>query len=225
MFLIGVQMRVKSFTLGAATFLACIPVAQANTVVWAADVVPYPTSILDVSTSKENQVSGISTAIFDVNSGQYRFQGFCIEIEQKPWSSNPYTRTVMSKTDARYGLLSKLYENWFGATKTSATATSAFGATIWEIQYDAGKPLSFSNGEFRINSASSDVLSLANTMLSSVLSATAAVGSWEFTIWDNPVDQALLEGKQVPAIVPLPATAGLLGLGLLALSRRRKTQV
>jgi hypothetical protein len=212
----------KFFALGVLSLMAFVPAARANTVVWTANTNPLPIGELNVSTSKENQNSGVSTAIFDVNSGQYQFQGFCIEIEQKPWSTRSYTRTVMSTTDARYSLLSKLYQNWFGFSKTSGEATSAFGAAIWEIQYDAVNPLSFSNGEFRINSAPADVLSIANTMLSSVLSATSAVGNWEFTVWDNPVDQALLEGKELPANVPLPATAGLLGLGLLALGWRRK---
>ncbi len=207
--------------LSAVALISFAPAVMANVVVWSADVNPYPTAQLDVSTSRANQVSGISTAIFDVNNGQYSFQGFCIEIEQEPWSSNPYNRTIIASSDPRFNYFSKLYQNHFASTKTSATAASAFGALLWEIQYDASNGLNLSGGEFRVNNAPADVLGVAAQMLASVTSATSLLGTWEFTVWDNPVDQALLEGKQV-SNVPVPATAGLIGLGLLAFAKRRK---
>ncbi len=214
-------MKLKSI-IGAA-LIASSPLAHANVLEFVDGLHPYDASIkLDVQTSRAQQNSGISGATFLAN-GNYQFDAFCIEIEQHPWTTNPYTRTIMSTTDARYGNLSRLYANWYDFSKTSGIGLAAFATAIWEIQYDSKGSLNFKAGEFLVNKAPQAVLDLANQMITSVQSSNTVFNQWQFTIWANPVDQDLLEGKVV-STVPVPATLSILGLGLLGLGlRSRKT--
>jgi hypothetical protein len=213
----------KFKTIFGAALIASSPIAHANVLEFVDNLRPYDASIkLDVQTSRAQQNSGVSGATFLAN-GNYQFEAFCIEIEQHPWATNPYTRTIMSTADERYGNLSRLYANWYDIAKTSGLATAAFATAIWEIQYDSKGSLNFKAGEFRVNVGPQAVLDLANQMISSVQSSNTVFNQWQFTIWANPVDQDLLEGKVV-ATVPVPATLSILGLGLLALGLRSRTK-
>jgi hypothetical protein len=193
-------------------------IASADILKFDADLSPYdPNLKLDVQIPTFRHNSGVSGATFIAN-GTYKFEAFCIELDQDPWETHPYDRTVMLMSDPRYANYAKLYENWYGVAKASAVGTAAFATAIWEIQYDsANGPLDYSGGTFIVNAGPASVLALLSQMLTSVNSPKTPVPQgWEFVTWGNPFDQDLLEGRRV-AIVPVPGTLAVTLLGLFAL--------
>jgi hypothetical protein len=203
------------FVLG---FTAATQQANAAAILsYGGDLTPYDLSIqLDIQTPARREVGAISGAIF-VADGSYRFEALCIEIEQDPWFTNPYTSTLISTSDVRFTNLAKLYGNWYTASKADATKFSAFATVLREIQYDSGNGLNLSGGTFKVNSAPASVLSYANQIVSSLLTSNAPTpAGWQFVVWGNPVDQDLLEAR-APSNVPAPGTLAILGLGVFAL--------
>jgi hypothetical protein len=198
--------------------------ASANIVTFVSDLASYDNSIvLDFQIPGTRQESAISGATFSAN-GVYVFDAFCVEMEQEPWSSNLYKRSVLSSTDIRYSSFSKLYNNWYSATKTSGIVTAAFAMAIYEIQYDsASASLNFSSGNFKLNGGPQNVVALANQMLAFGNAPNAATPlGWEFTIWNNPVDQDLIEGRRISVPAPSGMLLGLVGLlGMAGISRHR----
>jgi hypothetical protein len=218
-------MKIAAVSIALSTVLFCAN-SSANIVTYVSELPSYDGSIiLDFQIPTLRQVSAVSGATFTAN-GNYNFDAFCIEMEQEPWSTNPYQRSILNSSDARYVSFSKLYNNWYSSTKTSGVTTAAFAMALYEIQYDfALGALNFSNGNFKINGGPQNVLTLANQMLTSVNAPNSATPQgWEFTIWNNRIDQDLIEGRRLAAV---PAPSGLfLGfvglLGMIGLNRARR---
>jgi hypothetical protein len=191
--------------------------ASAAILTYNSELSPYDIDLrLDVQTPLKREISAISGANF-LADGNYAFEGLCIEIEQDPWLTQEYTRTVLTVADSRYSNLAKLYGTWYSASKASAVGLSAFATAAREIQYDSVGSLNLSAGNFIVNAGPAEVLTLANQMVASIKAAGAPVPSgWEFFIWSNPVDQDLLDGHRV-ATVPVPGTLAVLLGGLFAL--------
>jgi hypothetical protein len=192
--------------------------SAAEIVQYKSDLANFDASImLTMSTPTITETDAGSVANFVAN-GNYSFVAFCIEMEQMPWSTNPYNKTIIASTDPRYGNLARLYNTWYDVALTTGAGISAFGAAVREIQYDSGKnALNYGTGIFKLTAGPANVVQLANQMLTTASSSSAPVPTgWEFTVWGNPVDQDLLEGKRIALPTPMSAAlllGGLLGLG------------
>jgi hypothetical protein len=215
--------KILSFLALGASLLAQ-PVSAA-VLTYVSELSPYDINLtLDVQTPSKREISAISGANF-LADGNYAFEGLCIEIEQDPWLTQEYTRTVLTVADARYSNLAKLYGTWYAASKTSAIGGSAFATVAREIQYDSVGGLNLNSGIFIVNSGPAEVLILANQMVTSIkTSGTKVPTGWEFFIWSNPVDQDILDGHRL-ATVPVPGTLAVLLGGMFAMlkvNRRAK---
>jgi hypothetical protein len=199
--------------------------AIANIVKYSSELANFDSTIsLTMSTPTVTEVNAGSMANFVAN-GNYSFVAFCIEMEQSPWSTNPYNRTIIPANDPRYGNLAKLYNTWYDVALTSGAGISAFSAALREVQYDSGKNLlNFGTGIFKLTAGPANVVSLANQMLATVSDTSTVVPSgWEFTVWGNPVDQDLLEGKRSAVSAPLTPLLLLIGLaGFVAVGRKNQ---
>ena len=183
-----------------------------------------PSIVFSVKTPSVTEVGAFSGAVFRTDTN-YVFEGFCVELEQMPWSTASYSATVIGSADPRYSRFAKLYDGWYSQAKASGAALAAFATAIREIQYDAASgSLDFTKGNFVVNSGPLAVMNLANQMIASTNTSAAAPKGWEFIVWGNPIDQDVLDGHR--ATVPISSslvllTLGLAGIGSVAYKRTK----
>lgn len=195
-------------------------------------------------------VPGASRGPIDVNApvdqnvqaGEFRvlvdgspFTTFCIELTQHIALPSPvYGSYAIVAPDSplvagggfdalqlsRFG---RLFEHYLDDSRASSTASAAFQVAVWEIAYDGSVALDLLGGGFRIGAigASGTPGGLAGGWLSTL--DQQAAGNWRFQVLHSDSQQDQLMGARVP----LPASAWLLGAGLLALAggtagRRRR---
>lgn len=188
-------------------------------------------------------IAGITT--FNVAGGG-QVQTFCIEINEG-FPDDPISYTVAELTNvpeesppgamsaAQASVLQDLYARYYAdiitddAGETWANRSdeaAAFQLVIWEITHenmtgastasDVVSRLDISMGAMAFtNTANANVASIASSMISSL-------GSGGFQLMTNLLGLTNPDNQDMLIVVPTPAIAGLAGLGLVGMRRRRR---
>ncbi len=163
--------------------------------------------------------SGYSGGVF---AGPFRLTGtgglgnfvaFCVDLAKFLTSGTTYTTAASSG----YGALvdsniDKLFSTAYAGISTRIQG-AAFQLALWEIISDSSSGFDLAGGSFSVVNApySAAVIGQANSYLAAL--AGASGGGYRLTYLNSPRGQNLVTVSPVP----LPAAAGLLGAGLLAL--------
>jgi hypothetical protein len=175
---------------------------------------------LQISSTGYN--GGVFAGPFRLNgdNGMGNFVAFCVDLAQFLKSGTTYTTAASSGygggVDTRIG---QLFSSAYAGISTRVQG-AAFQVALWEIISDTGAGYSLSGGTFKVKQAaySQAVINQANNYLAALTGATT--GGYRLTYLKSAVGQDIVTVSQVP----LPAAAGMLGLGLASLVglRRRK---
>ncbi len=160
-----------------------------------------------------------------MGEGRHLFDGvvidvFCYEVRQRSNLPAQYQAAALPLNTSALVLMDILFDNYYANHRNTAVGSAALQVALWEILEDSAS-LNLASGAFSIGpNTDSAVRSLANSMLAS-LSGLTSSGKYSYTLYTSPVSQDLI---QVVSRVPLPASAALMGLGLLGFSllRNRK---
>ncbi|MEE9427602.1 MAG: Cys-Gln thioester bond-forming surface protein [Paracoccaceae bacterium] len=166
-----------------------------------------------------------TTAI--ANAGAFRLNGsngfgafvaFCVDLSKHIRSGKTYTTASASAYGGTVdNAIDRLFTSAYSGVN-SAIKGAAFQVALWEIITDTGAGYNLSQGQFQAQSSVA-VRNQANLYLAGL--SGAATGGYKMTYLNSGVSQNLV----TVSAVPVPAAAGMLGLGLLGLFglRRRKT--
>lgn len=146
------------------------------------------------------------------------FKAFCIDLGQTIGfgSTNSFTKNAIEAApipgggmgNAKADLLRELWGRHFLGINSNVKG-SAFQAAVWEIVFDTG--LDLTAGTVRI-SGNADVINQTNAYLTSLTGNSA---------YFAPV-YALSSSSTQDMLVPTPGAIALLGLGGIAMGRRRR---
>ena len=159
------------------------------------------------------------------SGGMGNFVAFCVDLAKFLGSGHSYSTSASSGYGAAVdSAISKLFNSAYAGI-SNAVQGAAFQVALWEIITDTGTGYDLSSGGFSATYApySSAVLNQANLYLSAL--NTAPSSGYSLTFLNSGSSQNLVTVAQIPA-VPLPASVGMMGLALGALTliarRRRK---
>jgi hypothetical protein len=142
---------------------------------------------------------------------------FCSEANQGSVFPSEYTRTQWNDGSLALQLTGRLFNLYYSTYKFDSVGTAAMQSVLWEILEDTTS-LNLSGGSFALGAATdARVTALANTMLTNVRLASNS-SAYNFFNLRSAASQDLLQA--VSTAVPNPATALLLGIGLLPLFAR-----
>lgn len=176
-----------------------------------------------------SQIVEISSPGHDgtVRAGPFRLMGddgygdflaFCIDLNNYMSSGNTYKISSSSVYGAGVDdYIDRLFTSAYAGLDT-AIEGAAFQVALWEIITDGGVAYDLAGGLFTASN-NFDVIGQANTYLAGL--ASAATGGYKLGFLSSSVSQDLVTVSPVP----LPAAAGMLGLGLAGLfgfGRRKK---
>ncbi|CAG1002214.1 hypothetical protein PHYC_02977 [Phycisphaerales bacterium] len=198
--------------------------ASAQTVVARLDGIS-PSRVLSMTTDGWDHDRDVRTGVNNFTvidspvllTGQ--FNAFCIDVHQTIQLEHTYTYTVTpielaplpgdGMGQAKADLLRELWGRHYFDSLLSNTNGSAFQAAVWEIINDPGLNLNF--GSFQM-SGSETTIDRAQDWLDELNGDHA---------YFAPV-YALTSGETQDMLVPTPGSAALLGIGGLAMLRRRR---
>ena len=155
------------------------------------------------------------------DNGLGKFVAFCVDLAQFMKSGTTYTTAASSGYGGAVDLnIDRLFTSAYAGIST-AIQGAAFQVALWEIISDTGSGFNLAGGSFSVTQArySAAVINQANAYLSALTGA--ATGGYRLTFLKSGTNQDIVTVSQVP----LPAAAGMLGLGLVrlvGLRRRRK---
>jgi hypothetical protein len=156
------------------------------------------------------------------SNGFGNFVAFCIDLAQYLTSGKDYSVAGSSKFGSAVDAnIDRLFTSVYSSIST-AVQGAAFQVALWEIISDTSGSYNLAGGNFSVDNASysASVIGQANQYLNGL--ATAGTGGYRLSFLQSSVGQDLVTISPVP----LPAAAGMLGLGLASLfglrRRRRK---
>jgi hypothetical protein len=143
------------------------------------------------------------------------FIAYCCELGQSVSANTDYVYTV--QTAAEHGftanqemLLGRLWASYKNGVNSAATS-AAFQMAVWELSFDTGADLEA--GTFLGNGGAS-IVALAQSYLDAITSPSYGGAQHQIRVLHHPTAQDQL--------IPTPGSLALLGLGGLAVSRRRR---
>jgi hypothetical protein len=143
---------------------------------------------------------------------------FCSEVTQGSVFPSEYTRTQWNDGSLALQLTGRLFNLYYPTYKFDSVGSTALQSVLWEILEDTNS-LNLASGVFSLGAATdARVTALANTMLANVRLASNS-SAYNFFNLRSAASQDLLQA--VSTAVPNPATALLVGLGLLPLLGKR----
>ena len=181
------------------------------------------------------------------NTSYGTIRAFCVEIGEA-FPDDPITYTMVAPTNVpeetppgnmtanQSQMMQDLYSRYYadvidytndgGSWATTADEAAAFQLVIWEISHEnftdtsnlatMKSQLAITDGAMAItNYFSNDVLNAANAMI-------AALGTGGYNNFASLLGGANATNQDLLIVVPTPAIAGLAGLGLVGMRRRRR---
>ncbi len=154
------------------------------------------------------------------DGGMGDFVAFCVDLGKYLANGQSYTTASNSNFGGAVDTnIDKLFTSAYSGVSTQVEG-AAFQVALWEIITDTGSGFDLTSGNFSVQLAgySAAVINQASSYLSGL--ASAATGGYNLTFLNSGTSQNLVTVSPVP----LPAAAGMLGFGVLALFglRRRK---
>ncbi len=144
------------------------------------------------------------------NWHNHDYIAYCVDINHYAGSGDMTARQAY--TFLHNGSLVEYLYNTYAPGVDTGIKAAALQAAIWEVVFETGSTYSVSTGYLTITNNSA-VTALANQELASLP-----------TTYGGPHLYALDSVDRQDVVVPEPATMSLLGLGALALLRRRRTR-
>jgi hypothetical protein len=207
-----------AFALGA--MIGVLPTANAGTITsFVGSVVVGGVVELVLPSRSLNENASEGTYIYDGAA----IDAFCIEVSQKTSFPSLYTPSLLGQNTARYSLLNSLYSQYYSANKYSSVGAAALQATIWEI-YEDPNNLNFSAGNFILGGATDTAVAALSAQMLQSIKTSVSPATWDFTQYASPTSQDLITARRIGS-VPVPASALLLSIGVVALLGSRKSNL
>lgn len=163
--------------------------------------------------------SGLLNFTDSANSTQLgtNFNTICVDLDDAisggaSWSDSNFNSNTLGGGLQTAG---NIIADFYSSVTTNAQA-SGLQLAAWEAVYDNGAVADFNNGNLIVTSASSDALTWATFYYNNGASVDGN------SIYFKPADGSGGQGQMAP--VPEPASLAVLGLGLIALLRRKDSK-
>jgi len=177
-------------------------------------------------------------------NGTLAVKGFCLELNESfQFGQSPFDYTVAELTNmpehsppgnmkaAQAALIEDLYSrHWSGEVQSDEVASFAFQLLIWEISHEnltdntttALSELDMTKGAFAVSNFFRDNATTASLVQAEINTMIGSLGSGGFNTFDQLIGLTNPDNQDMLVVVPTPAIAGLAGLGLAGMRRRRR---
>lgn len=159
-----------------------------------------------------------NAAPFFASVGGFDFIAYCVDLSQGAAVNTDYQadrQSILSVLPGTVGeRLSYIYNNHHNAGLTIEQQT-AVQVALWEVRYDSS--FNLDSGNFKAMAINSTVKANAQAILNDVLNPTGPIGNAYY--YESQINSQDLMGP-----VPEPASLAALGLGAMALIRKRRNR-
>ncbi|MBX3118289.1 MAG: PEP-CTERM sorting domain-containing protein [Fimbriimonadaceae bacterium] len=129
-----------------------------------------------------------------------------------PWN---VTKALTSTQGPKFTKAGQMVTQFYGDALTNNTKAAALQLAIWEILHETSGTFDLTSGAVKLDSTTSNYASLIANANSYETAASPAGDAWRYISTDGG-----FQGQMSP--VPEPASLAALGVGAIALLRRRK---